>query len=154
MAVEPDGAIRGSWIALSRVFVDSNVHVYAADPSDVIRHSLALGLIEKVVEERNGCTSPQVALETYSALVRKLAVAPAVARQHVERLRTWSVYRPRWSDVVAAMKIQADYKLSTWDAMIVRSAMRLGCSILYSEDFSDGMRFGDLVVVNPFPAGV
>ena len=41
-------------------------------------------------------------------------------------------------------------QISVWDALIVQSALDAGCTTLYSEDFQNGMRFDDLVVVNPF----
>lgn len=40
--------------------------------------------------------------------------------------------------------------LSWWDAMILNSAIKTGAGILWSEDFTHGQRFGDLLVRNPF----
>ena len=37
-----------------------------------------------------------------------------------------------------------------YDAMILNSAIESGCSILWTEDFQDGQRFGDLVIRNPY----
>lgn len=43
------------------------------------------------------------------------------------------------------------YQLSTYDAMIVASALLAGCSTLWSEDMQDGLVVeGRLRVVNPF----
>jgi predicted nucleic acid-binding protein len=42
-------------------------------------------------------------------------------------------------------------RLPFYDALIVASALRAGCSVLYSEDFQDGQSFEkQLTVRNPF----
>jgi predicted nucleic acid-binding protein len=43
--------------------------------------------------------------------------------------------------------------VSFWDALIIQAAQAAGAEILYSEDLSDGQRFGDLRVVNPLTSG-
>ena len=52
--------------------------------------------------------------------------------------------------MINAIHLQRRHKLSLFDAMILNSAMESDCSILWTEDFSDGQRFGDLVVRNPY----
>jgi predicted nucleic acid-binding protein len=43
------------------------------------------------------------------------------------------------------------YGFSTWDAMIVASALLAGCDVLWTEDLQDGMEIaGGLMVRNPF----
>ncbi|MGE3645488.1 MAG: PIN domain-containing protein [Beijerinckiaceae bacterium] len=43
------------------------------------------------------------------------------------------------------------YLLSTWDAMIVASALEAGCDVLWTEDLQDGMEVaGGLRVRSPF----
>jgi predicted nucleic acid-binding protein len=36
------------------------------------------------------------------------------------------------------------------DALILTSAIELGCAVLWTEDFSDGQRLGTITVRNPF----
>jgi len=50
----------------------------------------------------------------------------------------------------SAWRLEDRYELAWWDAPIVAAAERAGCRFLLSEDFQDEMRFGDLVVLNPF----
>jgi predicted nucleic acid-binding protein len=40
--------------------------------------------------------------------------------------------------------------ISFWDAMIVRSAVEIGCAVLYSEDLNDGQEYSGVHVENPF----
>jgi predicted nucleic acid-binding protein len=47
------------------------------------------------------------------------------------------------------METEARYKISFWDALILNAAERAGVTTLYSEDFSNGQRYGSVRVVNP-----
>jgi hypothetical protein len=39
------------------------------------------------------------------------------------------------------------------DALILTSAIELGCAVLWTEDFSDGQRLGPITIRNPFRQG-
>ncbi|HWS74303.1 MAG TPA: hypothetical protein VN324_04080, partial [Quisquiliibacterium sp.] len=52
--------------------------------------------------------------------------------------------------VVRAVALARRYELSLWDALVVRAAIEAECDVLFTEDLQDGMRFGELRVVNPF----
>jgi predicted nucleic acid-binding protein len=53
------------------------------------------------------------------------------------------------------IRLQQRYKLSFWDAMIIRSAAEMGCALIWSEDFSDGQVYEGVKILNPFtPLGV
>ena len=52
--------------------------------------------------------------------------------------------------VFAALELKRRYRLSYWDAAMIVAAHALGASTLYSEDLSDGQRYGDVTVRNPF----
>jgi predicted nucleic acid-binding protein len=72
------------------------------------------------------------------------------ALAQVERLGKWTVHRPGLEDILLAIQLHRAKKVSFWDAMILRSAMASGCGLLWSEDLTDGQRWGDLVVRSPF----
>ena len=58
--------------------------------------------------------------------------------------------------VIEALTIEARYKISFWDALIIQAAEISGATILYSEELSHGQTYGSVRVVNPFnvtPAG-
>ena len=46
--------------------------------------------------------------------------------------------------------LQDRYHLAWWDARVVAAAVRAQCRYLLSEDFQDGMVFGDVTVIVPF----
>jgi predicted nucleic acid-binding protein len=49
--------------------------------------------------------------------------------------------------------LEARYQLSFWDALVVQAAHVAGAEILYSEDLSDGQRYGTVRVKNPLTSG-
>jgi predicted nucleic acid-binding protein len=133
-------------------FVDTNVLLYAYDRSTGARHVQARDLVSRLGRARHGALSVQVLQEFYVNAVRKVAVplTPAEARSRLRVLSRWSVHAPLPPDVIAASSISEDHGISFWDAMIVRSAAELGCTVLWTEDLNDGQSIGGVRVTNPF----
>jgi len=42
------------------------------------------------------------------------------------------------------------WQISFWDALILASARKAHCAVLYSEDLSDGQIYDTVRVINPF----
>jgi len=133
-----------------REFVDTNVLVYALDRTAGQKRELAKALVERLWTERNGCISLQILQEFYVTATRKLGMPATEAARQVERLGKWTVHRPSLEDVLAAIELHRRKQVAFWDALVLRSAVRLGCSILWTEDLSQGQRWDSLVVRNPF----
>jgi predicted nucleic acid-binding protein len=51
--------------------------------------------------------------------------------------------------VLEALEIEARYKISFWDALIVQAAESGEAEVLYSEDLADGQKYGGVRAVNP-----
>ena len=49
--------------------------------------------------------------------------------------------------------LEARYQISFWDALVIQAAHLAGAEILYSEDLSDGHRYGTVRVKNPLTRG-
>lgn len=133
-------------------FVDTNILVYAYDSSAGQKHSLAKALLQKFWENKAGCLCVQVLQELYVNLTHKVSVpveAELVA-QIIQDLSVWHLHIPDGADVLGAIRIQQKYQLNFWDAMIIRSAAETNCTLLWSEDFSDGQVYEGVKVVNPF----
>ncbi len=137
-----------------RQFVDTNIVIYAYDIQAGVKHTLARALMDELWQSKVGCLSIQVLQEFYVNITQKI-VAPvevSAAAQIIQDLSTWTVYAPVPSDVVKAICVQQRYQLSFWDAMIVWSAARLGCQVLWSEDLNPGQVYEGVCVRNPFAA--
>lgn len=55
--------------------------------------------------------------------------------------------------VLRAWEIQQDFQLSYWDALIIAAEKGAGCETVWSEDLSDGRKYGAVTVHNPFAKG-
>ncbi len=133
-------------------FVDTNVVIYAYDIHAGAKHNAARALMNNLWRSQTGCLSIQVLQEFYVNITQKIAapVDVATATQIIRDLSDWTVYAPVPKDVIDAIRVQQRYQLSFWDAMIVWSAARLGCAILWSEDLNPGQMYEGVRVQNPF----
>jgi predicted nucleic acid-binding protein len=48
------------------------------------------------------------------------------------------------------MEIRTRHRISWYDSLIVAAAVEGGCSVLYSEDLSHGMKIRGVTIENPF----
>lgn len=134
-----------------KCFVDTNILVYAHDRSAGIKHQRAAALLEQMWQVENGVLSTQV-LQEFCFSVRRKLIRPLslddtsrVVRQYL----AWEIVINTPASVLDALETEARYKISLWDALILNAAERAGASTLYSEDFSNGQRYGSVRVVNP-----
>lgn len=135
---------------MSVEFVDTNILIYAHDQSATIKHAASVKLLTRLFEERTGATSVQVLTEFYSAATRRLGMKSQDAQDVIEDLRVWTTHRMSVDSVIRAINLQRRYKLAWWDSLILNSALELGCSVLWTEDFTDGQRFANTKIRNPF----
>lgn len=134
------------------VFVDTNILVYSYDRSAGDKHTAAVQIMEHLWGNKSGCMSIQVLQEFIVNTTRKIAypLDTKIVKEIISDLAYWRVHIPDVTDLLQAIDIQQAYQVSFWDAMILQSAARLGCSQLLSEDLSDGQIIGAVKVINPF----
>ena len=137
---------------VGRQFIDTNVLVYAHDKLAETKTSQAKELVQSLWSSEKGALSIQVFQEFYVTVTRKLPepITSIQALEVIQKLGQWHVHSPKIEDIEAAISLQTRYEISFWDAMIIRSALHLGCDILWSEDLNDGQRYDGLLVLNPF----
>ncbi len=133
-----------------REFVDTNILIYAFDLTAGEKRDAATALLARIWSERAGCISLQVLQEFFVTATKKLGMPPKDAAVQIERLGKWTIHRAGLDDVLQAIDLHRSKRISFWDAMIVRSAMSLDCSMLWSEDLSHGRRLSGLTIQNPF----
>jgi predicted nucleic acid-binding protein len=132
-------------------FVDTNILVYAHDRSAGAKHRRAQELIEGLWDSGEGVLSTQVLQELCVNLRQKIKQPLPVAevRQLIRDYSTWEVVTNTASSVLQALDMEARYRMSFWDAMILQAAEAAGSIVLYSEDLAGGQKYGSLRVVNP-----
>lgn len=132
------------------VFVDTNIWVYAVDTADPGKRERALEVIAPAAG-RDLVVSTQVLTEFYVVVTRKLAapVPPDEAEAMVRQLSVLPVVAIDSSLVAAAITGSREWRISIWDALILRAAEVAGCRRVFSEDLADGAAYGSIVVENP-----
>ena len=135
-----------------KFFVDTNVLIYAYDRGAGSKHEIALRQVEKLWLEGNGVLSTQVLQELYVNVRRKAQKPISIdqARALVSDYLAWDPVVNDGATILEAIDAERRYKLSFWDSMIVVAARKSGATVLLSEDFNDGQKFGPVQVQNPF----
>jgi len=138
----------------SREFVDTNVLVYAFDSSAGVKQTAASTLLERLWKSQTGCLSVQVLQEFFVTVTRRVARPLSVdeAADRIREFAAWRVFSPTVDDVVAAIELQKQARLSFWAAMVVRAAAESGCDTLWTEDMNDGQTIRGVHIRNPFAA--
>lgn len=136
-------------------FVDTNLLVYARDDSEPEKHSAAQAWIRHLWKYEAGRISYQVLNEYYAVVTRKLSkpMPLAAARRDVANLLVWKPVPNSSQLMEQAWRVQDDFMLSWWDALIVAAAQLANCDQLLSEDLQHEMKMGSVIVLNPFLVG-
>jgi predicted nucleic acid-binding protein len=136
----------------AKVFVDTNILVYAHDRGAGKKNLRAQDLLTQLWEENRGVLSTQVLQEFCVNVRRKFQqpMKPEEVREAILVYRKWRIVANSAESLLRALEIEKRFQLSFWDAMIVQAAGTAGCEVLYSEDLSDGQEYDGVLVVNPF----
>ena len=136
----------------ARVFLDTNVLVYAYDLHAPAKQARAQTLLTEGIEQENAVVSSQV-LGEFFVLVTKQIESPLPAeeaRELIDLFGALPVVAIDLNLVRRAIDTHRQYQISYWDALIVAAAERAGCGRILSEDFSSGQSYHQLVAENPF----
>lgn len=135
-----------------KFFVDTNILMYAHDKAAGEKHERAKALVEDLWQNRSGVVSTQV-LQELAVNLRRKARKPLDAKAThdvVSDYLAWQVVVNGGDSILEALDMEARYRISFWDALIIQAAQTAGADVLYSEDLSDGQRYGSVKVENPF----
>ena len=132
-------------------FLDTNVLVYAYDPSDPRKQQIARNLVRRAVAGEIGASS-QVLGEFAATLLHKLkpAAKPEDVMALVDTLGPIKLVPIDGDVVLRAVQVRAQYGVHFYDGMIVAAAERGGCQKIWSEDLNAGQKYFGIAVENPF----
>lgn len=135
-----------------RIFIDTNILVYAHDKSAGYKNKISQELITYFWNNKKGFISTQVLQEFYVTITKKVKnpLKKDIASLLISDLGRWYVYRPDANDIIEAINIQKKYDLSFWDSLIICSAIKSNCDAIMSEDLNNGQKYEEILVVNPF----
>ena len=132
-------------------FLDTNVLVYAYDPSDPRKQQIAQNLVRRAVAGEIA-TSSQVLGEFAATLLHKLkpAAKPEDVMALVDTLGPIKLVPIDGDVVLRAVQVRAQYGVHFYDGMIVAAAERGGCQKSWSEDLNAGQEYFGIAIENPF----
>ena len=130
----------------SNAFLDSNIVLYALD-IDITKRDIAWRLLLGLP-----CISLQVLNECSNVLNRKRQWPPEEVAKTLGHLLAFVRVEPTdVATVRSAWKVQARYRFSYYDSLIISAALAAGCKTLYSEDMQHGQVIeGRLTITDPF----
>ncbi len=138
-------------------FIDTNLLMYAADPRDPVKRSIAADLLRQTVKGDMLVLSPQSLSELFRALTRSSGGAPpvadrATAARYVEGLRPNCRAVLDGDTVIAAIELQKLVGSQWFDSVLLASALGAACQIFWSEDMQHNRDVAGMRIINPFIA--
>ena len=133
-----------------RVFIDTNVVIYACDRTAGDKRVRARDVLAPLVRERRAVISTQVLQEFFAAATRKLRIPAERARSHVEKWSKIDVVVVRPEIILGAIDLHRLHALSFWDALVVKAASVAGCGRLLSDGLNHGQAIDGITIENPF----
>ena len=139
---------------MSKVFLNTNVIVYALDKHDARRRKRCRELLSQVRSGTGGVISTQVLQEVFVVATRKLSLDPL----RVKPIIHW--FEKHFEVVVVTGQLIREAidccvlsRLSFWDALIIVAAESAQAATLYTEDLNDGQTVRGVTIRSPFTGG-
>lgn len=142
----------GSFMSGDKVFVDTNIIVYAYDKDAGKKNQIASKLVKDLWHSGLGVLSTQVLQEFFVTVTNKISAPLDIVKATgiVKNLSKWNVIINDVNTLLAAIEIHEEHNFSFWDSMIIAAAIKGGAKTLLSEDLSDNQEIEDLTIKNPF----
>ena len=133
-----------------RVFIDSNIFLYAFNDGDLQKHKRAIEVIMESSYE--SVISIQVINEVSNNMLKKLNFTNSEVKEFIldsyKRYKVQSITKEIFAN---ACDIRDSYNISYYDSLIVSSAIYCGCQYLFTEDMQHQQSiFDKLTITNPF----
>ena len=127
--------------------LDTNILIYSHDKSSIGKQNISRDLI---IHSPVVCT--QVVSEYISVLKHIMKISKtAVLHACMSNLKHCQIQTVDFATLQTAERLIHRYDFQLFDAIIVASALDIGCQILYSEDMQHQMIIDKrLSIINPF----
>ena len=135
---------------MSKVFLDTNVLLYAQDPRDRTKQQRSRDLLARHRADGSGVISTQVLQEFYVIATTRFGQQPLVAKAMVRNLQLFEVVSVVPAIIEHAIDTSILSQISFWDGLIVAAAAASHCSVLLTEDLSHAQVIEGVRVENPF----
>ena len=138
-----------------KIFIDTNILVYGYDVDAGQKHQIARSTLVELWEERSGVMSVQVLQEFYVTMTRKVLrpLPPNKVRNIIRDYFSWHIEMNDPLSVLVASRIEENYRISFWGALIVAAASKANVSKILTEDLQAGRLIEGILIENPFLKG-
>jgi predicted nucleic acid-binding protein len=132
----------------TKVFVDTNILLYAFTNDDEEKKEIVLSALDKSLP----VISTQVIKEFAHVFVKKKSVSPSDTRVTLQTIIDITEIVTESVDLTfEALHIHERFGFSFYDSLIVAAAISADCAVLFSEDMKHKQSIGGQVeIVNPF----
>ncbi len=139
-------------MADQKVFLDTNIIIYAYDVSAGDKHEIARKIMVDLWDSGLGVISTQVLQEFFVNVTQKIPklLDKRLTKDILSDLLKWDVVVNDGESILEAVEILFKYGYSFWDSLIIEAAMRSGSELLLSEDLTHGQIINGLTINNPF----
>jgi predicted nucleic acid-binding protein len=132
-------------------FFDTNILVYAATNQDPHKADIAHELIRHALEvNHDGVISVQVMTEFANVMKIRFNATATEIDEWISQFYPLLATEVTMDVVRNALFIKEEYGIQFYDALIVATADKLGCTEIVSEDLNDEQVYCGMAVVNPF----
>ena len=135
---------------MAKVFLDTNVIVYANDARDTAKQERAIDVVTMAIRDATGVVSTQVLQEYVFAASTKLAQNDDAILRQLQALESLEVVIVPPPLIRRALEVSGRYRISYWDACILAAAEHARCPVVLSEDLNCGQLYAGVRVENPF----
>jgi predicted nucleic acid-binding protein len=135
---------------MARVFIDTNLWVYAYDTRDTYKQQQAQDFIAEVLAHEDCFVSLQVVNEFCNVMLKQGMDIELLIATLGGTLLPISQNPLDATIAERALRLWHKASLSYYDSLIIQAAIDLKCTKLYSEDLQHGQNFGKLQIINPF----
>jgi len=143
-------AVTSSMTVISRTAFDTNILIYSIDLSEKDKHAISKRIVG-VCSDLGGPIALQCLNEFFRAVTRKSLLSSTDAARVVnESLEAFRVVAVNEADLIEAIEIHREHRFQFFDCLILATALRAGCTILFSEDFQHNYTVDGITIVNPF----
>ena len=135
-----------------KIFIDTNIMIYAYDVSAVEKHQIASHILSDLWNSGLGVLSTQVLQEFFVNIAQKIQkpIDKKLAKEIVRDFLRWQVVVNNGDSILDAIDICDKYRYSFWDSMIIEAAIKGGAVFLMSEDLQHGQVISGVTIRNPF----
>ena len=134
-----------------RIFIDSNIFVYAYTDDDWQKHELSRNLLKDNVLANEIILSVQILSEFYSVMAKYKYSHNEIKSCSDEIIEQAEIMPLKLDTFKFCLFIKEKYSYSWWDSLILASALENDCKVVYSEDMQHKQIIENkLKIVNPF----